>query len=363
MSPHKSPQISPYEAVSVPDAVSPGTVHELVIIGGGPAALTAAIYAGRAGIETIVYEKEKIGGTLTEISEISNYPGFLGPGMELANSMRQQAKASGAKIEYGECTELTLSPACATKIKATVPHFADNSSRSSVVDTTAVDANFYLTVDAEPVAAQTVIIATGSASRPLDLSLTVPVSYCAVCDGALARDRRVAVVGGGNSAFQESLYLAGLVRELTLITHSQAKADPWLQTRLSRLPNVTIRENLEPTSGYLNQFDHVFVYIGKRPATTLLQKLNQSFKTQSNDSKKPPTSTTDRSPKSSICTAGTSSLLNEAGYIITQNSRTIVPGLFAAGDVCADTVQQVVTAAAAGAEAALSVVNFLKSGR
>lgn len=333
---------------ALPPASSSASIplHELVIVGGGPAALTAALYASRAGLETIVYERGQIGGALAEISQIDNYPGFSGAGQALATAMRQQAASAGAQIEYGECTALQLA--------ANLGHgngFSTDGTSSPIPGEKASlpsAANFLLTVDAEPVAAQSVIIATGSAPRPLGFPLAVPVSYCALCDGVLAREKDVAVVGGGNSAFQESLYLAGLTRSLTLITHSAAKADAWLQDRLRRQPNVTIREHLEPTPDLLNQFDHVFVYIGKQPATAMLRRL--ASPSQPNPQNMP--SEPDNHELSL-------KLLDAQGYILAPATQTALPGLFAAGDVRAQSVKQVVSAAADGAAAALAAYDFL----
>ncbi len=277
-------------------------IHDFVIIGGGPAALSASLYACRLGLETVVYEQEKIGGTLTEISQIENYPGFSGTGIELAEAMRSQAGQFGAKIAYGECADIIRLP----------------------------NGQFELTVDAEPVVAKTVLIATGSAPRRLPFSLQVPVSYCALCDGVLARGRKVAVVGGANAAFQESLYLATLAKDLTIITHSTVKADRELQDRLKNLPNVKVLENLEPTPDLLNDFDYVFVYIGREPATKFLARLNPE------------------------------SLLDPAGYIIAPDQSTAIQGLFAGGDVRSGAVRQVVTAVADGARAALLASAYLQ---
>lgn len=320
---------------------APQEVHELVIIGGGPAALSAALYAGRAGIEAVVFERNQIGGTLNEISKINNYPGFDGAGSDLGQLMRRQAEASGVKIQYGDCTGLQLSSKLSRELIKLGASFGtvENGGNAST------GANFLLTVDAEPVAAQTVIIATGSVPRTLGFPLTTAVSYCALCDGVLAHNKNVAVIGGGNSAFQEALYLADIVARLTLITHSTAKADAWLQDRLRRLPNVTILEQLEPTPDLLNQFDYVFVYIGKQPSTAMLKRLNQQLRHQSGSSYNDSTIT----------------LLDKTGYIIASQAKTIVPGLFAAGDICSGAVRQVVTAAAAGAEAALAASNFLRN--
>lgn len=277
-------------------------IIDLAIIGAGPAALSAALYAARAGLNVQVFEKKNYGGILAEIPLIENYPGFIGAGAELANDMRRQAEAAGAKFSYGECVEF------------------------------AYEENFELKVDDEKIIAKKVLIATGSNPRQLKFTLDIPVSYCALCDGALAKDKDVVVVGGANSAVQEALYLSKLARKVTIITHSKIKADSALVEVAKKVPNLEIQENIEPTAEMLNQFDFCFVYIGKIPATEFIKE---------------------------------KSILDQAGYIVCDNNiyahQTKIIGLFAAGDVRAHTIKQVVTAAADGAAAAIEITNSLNN--
>lgn len=271
---------------------------DLAIVGGGPAALTAAIYAVRAGLAVKVFEGNSFGGVLPTIPQIENYPGFMGAGAELAQKMQTQAQQLGAKLEYQECRQVRKS-----------------------------EEGFVLELEDAEVAAKSVLIATGSHPKHLDFDLEIPVSYCALCDGAFARDKRVVVVGGANSAVQEAIYLADLAAKVTLVTHSQLKADQELQNRLKKCQNVEIMEGLEPTAEFLNQFDYCFVYIGKNPAT--------------------------------VCLAGLE-VTDAQGYVVCKNGhQTAIPGLFAAGDVRQSTVKQVVTAAADGAAAAIEVKAWL----
>ena len=297
------------------------TVLDLAIIGSGPAALSAALYAARAGLRVSVFERANIGGALCEIAQISNYPGFTGPGRDLAATMRRQAESAGVTIAYGECTAIRpLEPSAA--------------SANSVPD--AAPARFELTIDGEPVRARTVLLATGSEPRPLPFALATPVSYCALCDADLAKGQDIAVVGGGNSAVQESLGLAPLVKSLTLITHSALKAEPHLITQLRALPNVTIREHLEPTPDLLNTFARVFVFIGKRPATTCVADL----------------------------AASTPDFYDAAGYVRGGHGsahQTAIPGLYVAGDLRSDALRQVVTATGDGAAAAVEISQSLRS--
>jgi len=275
-------------------------MFDLTIIGSGPAALTAAIYAARAGLNTTVYEKRNYGGILAEIPLIENYPGFIGAGSQLAEQMRQQAERTGAKIDYGECLEIKQ-----------------------------LEDNLVIKIEGQAVQSKAVLVATGSDPRPLDFSLSIPTSYCALCDGPLARGKNVVVVGGANSAVQEALYLANLAQSVTIITHSQLKADTRLINELNKDARIKVQENLEPTPELLNQFDHAFVYIGKTPATHFLER----------------------------------NLLDQSGYVICDNKlyphQTKLSGLFAAGDVRAGSIKQVVTAAGDGAAAAIEISQYL----
>lgn len=285
---------------------------DLAIIGAGPAALTAATYAARAGLKTTVFERGTVGGALAEISHIGNFPGFDGPGPELAKSMRSQAESFGAQFTYGECTYIEQSPA-----------------------------GFTLTIDGESYSARAVLVATGSEPRPLDpaitQSVTKPISYCALCDGDLVKGQNIAVVGGANSALQEALYLAGLAAKVTIISHSEIKSDASLKNRVAATPNIEILPATEPTADLLNQFDHIFVYIGKRPATTFLQPLTAVAHSQ---------------------------LFDDQGYLCTispSRHATPVEGLFVAGDVRSGALRQAITAAADGAAAAVEVSEYLKT--
>ena len=264
---------------------------DLAIIGSGPAALSAAIYAARAGLTVKVYEKAKIGGALTEIVNIENFPGFIGSGNELAEKLKKQAKLAGAEIIYGECT--SVEP---------------------------------LVIDDEEVAARAIIVATGSEPKPLSFAIKPPVSYCALCDGPLYKGKNIAVIGGGNSAASESLYLADLAKKVTLISHTAIRADHCFVEKLHTKENIEIKENLEPTPELLNQFGAVFVFIGKRPASSFM-------------------------PKSS---------LTSAGYIKSEGNATTIKGVFVAGDIREGSTKQAITAAADGAAAALAAISFLR---
>ena len=272
-------------------------VLDLAIIGSGPAALTAAIYAARAGFNVEVFEKAKIGGALIEIDHIENYPGFLGSGQELANNLKEQAVLAGAKISYGTCK---------------------NVSREGE--------NIKLTIDGEELTVRAALVATGSEPKTLVLNTTTPVSYCALCDAPLYKGKNIAVIGGGNSAIQEALYLSEIVNQIVLYSHSGLKADAYLLDKIKERGNIEIHENAMPTDDELNKVDGIFVFIGKRPATSFLP----------------------------------GEILDEKGYIKTHNYASEIAGIFAAGDVRADSIKQAITAAADGAAAALEIVKYLK---
>ena len=286
-------------------------VLDAAILGAGPAGLSAGIYLARAGLKCTVFSSGPIGGALQEISKISNYPGFLGSGPELAETMKKQAELAGARIEYGKCTSIKKAE-------------KDGS-----------DTRFMLEIDGAEILARAVLIASGSEPKTLPFEPSKPVSYCALCDGDLIKDKNVAVIGGGNSALQEALYLAGLAKKVTVISHSALRAEQCLQSRAQDAQNMEILEGIEPTIKLLDGFDHIFVYIGKQPASGYLRGLDKR-------------------------------ILDERGEILTgeggqQLHETAVSGLFAAGDIRSGAVRQVVTAAADGATSAIEIIDFLKN--
>lgn len=325
---------------------------DLAIIGAGPAALSAALYAARLGLTVTVLEKAAVGGLLAQISDLQNYPGYQGSGAALAECMRQQAASyAGVSFRYGECTGLALDgPAGEQAPEQNTGRPAGQLLERPLeqpVGQAPERPTFRLTLDqSETLASRAVLIASGASPRPLDFALTAPVSYCALCDGALARGQRVAVVGGANAAVQESIFLSPLVASLDLFTHSRLKADPVLQAELRQLPNVQIHEQVEPTPELLNQYAYVFVFIGHQPATGFLRSLPQY-------------------PE----------LVDQQGWVLTgaqarddidlqastehREHETAIPGLFAAGDVRAGMVRQVVTAAGDGASAAIEIAAYL----
>lgn len=274
---------------------------DLAIIGSGPAALTAAIYAARGQLEVTVFERGVFGGLLNEIAQLDNFPGFSGPGPDFAKKLKLQAKESGAKLQFGECTRIERQ----------------------------LDGNLSLTIDGREIHARAVLVATGSEPRQLELDATKPISYCSLCDGPLYQGKKLLVVGGGNSAVGESIHLASLAAKVTLISRAPLSAEPALVSRLRACQNVEIFENTPLDSSRaqaaLAETDGIFAFIGHTPATGFLS----------------------------------ADLLDAEGYIIAPACATKLPGLFAAGDVRSGALRQAITAAADGATAAVSIQQYL----
>ena len=296
---------------------------DLAIIGAGPAGLTAAIYAARAGLDFVVIEQDGYGGgQIASAHEVENYPGLNRlSGEALAEAFRERAMALGAEIRLG-----------------TVQSVTDHGDHKQI----------HLEDD-EPIRARAVIAATGAQPRKLgvpgeDLS---GVSYCAVCDGAFFKDKDVLVVGGGDTAVEDGIYLADICRRVTVALRS--KAFRAAQSRVDVLTgreNVTVLYNAQVTAitgvGHvqavtLNQngqpselpVDGVFLAVGSGPASSWLETLPVEMKD---------------------------------GYVTADEScQTSLPGLFVAGDLRTKPLRQVITAAADGASAATSAVNWLKA--
>jgi thioredoxin reductase (NADPH) len=299
---------------------------KVVIIGSGPAGLTAALYAARANLEPLVIRGLQPGGLIATTNEVENYPGFpeVVGGYDLAQKMEDQAARFGT-----------------TYLDAIVEQ-VDFSARP-----------FKLTTDrGEVITADTVILSTGASPRHLGVPgeeklANRGVSYCATCDGFFFRNKRVVVVGGGNSALDEGLFLTRYVSELVIVHRRDAlRADPVLQERAFSNPKVrfvwdsTVSEilgdeqvkgvqitNLKTGEATELDADGVFPYIGHIPNTTI-------FKGQID--------------------------LDETGYILAdERTRTNIPGVFAAGDVVDHVYRQAITAAGDGCKAAMEATWFL----
>jgi thioredoxin reductase (NADPH) len=303
-------------------------MKDLLIIGSGPAAMSAAIYASRAKLSTIVYERDVVGGRAAIIDQIENYPAFTGTGAELMSAMKAQAVTHGAIIEYGECESLARDPQTG---------------------------HIRLTIDGETTTAKSVIIASGSEPRKLGIpgEDSAGIHYCATCDGALYPGKSLVVIGGGNSAVQEALFLLKFATDVTIVSRSPLRATDELIDKLKNEPRIHVLIGSTPTEFLSDESHHFtalrvqktstktgtpkitdlkadgcFVFIGYTPATKFL--------------------------------AGSDVKLSADEYIIAdRDGRTSVPGVFAAGDVVDNVRRQVVTAVAAGAIAAMSASEYL----
>jgi len=299
--------------------------YQVIIIGGGPAGLTAGIYTARAGLDTLLIEREMIGGQIANVEKLENYPGFpegIG-GFELAQLMQQQAEKYGVQIAYTEATGLELK------------------------------GNTKLVKTAEGDFETKAVILTGAAKRrklgvPGEAEFTGKgVSYCATCDGPIFRDKVVAIAGGGNAAITEALHLTHFASKVTVIhRRDQLRATAILQERAFAEPKINFLwdtgiekiegedfvkrlrlNNLKTGAKSALEVDGLFVSIGFEPDTAYLK--------------------------------GILTLDNE-GHIITNNEmETAVPGIFVAGDTRSKLARQVVTAAGDGATAAISAERYL----
>lgn len=298
-----------------------------LIVGGGPAGYTAAIYASRANLSPVLYEGIQPGGQLTTTTDIENYPGFengIG-GQALMDAMRAQAERLGADLRRGIVVK------------------ADLSSRP-----------FRLSLDnGDEVSADALIIATGATARYLGLESETKfrgmgVSACATCDGFFYRNRNVAVVGGGDTACEEASYLANICKKVYMIVRRDVlRASQAMQDKVMNTPNIEIlwncntQEVLGDLSGVTGArllrkdgevfdiaIDGFFLAIGHHPNSEIFSEWIRT---------------------------------DENGYIITdgKTSRTNVEGVFAAGDVQDPLYRQAITAAASGCRAALDAEKFL----
>jgi thioredoxin reductase (NADPH) len=302
-------------------------VHDLIVIGAGPAALSAGLYTTREDIETLVLEKGVIGGLAAITDRIENYPGFPDgvSGLELADRLKAQAERFGAKIEYGDVTKI------------------ENGSDVKKVHT---PDNVYQ--------AHTVLIATGNDYRRLPVEgekeyYGKGVHYCATCDGPLYKGKKLVVVGGGNSAAQESLFLARMVEHVDiLIRRDEWRASDVLVKRIKQTSNIKVHFNSEiekivGDGSLVKQVvaknkqtnkkiefavEGVFVFIGLIPNTQFL--------------------------------AGSGVELDERGFVKTnEHLGTSVLGVFCAGDVRSGATEQIASAVGEGATAALSIREYL----
>ncbi len=290
--------------------------YDLIVVGAGPAGLTAGIYAARSGLKTLILEKVFVGGQITQTAHIENYPGYLeGDGFALTDIFRQQAEKFGCQIISQNVTKITPGEVVTTQASY---------------------------------ACKSVVLAMGA--RPAHLNVPGEkelvgkgVSYCATCDGAFFKEKVVAVIGGGDAAVEEALFLSKFASKVyivhrrdklraTKVIADRAKANPKISfvwdsvvAQIEGEEKVT-GVTLKSVKSSLNQtvaVDGVFVYVGTNPQTDLVKELVQ---------------------------------LDEKGFILTdKEQKTSAASIYAAGDICQKSLRQVVTAASDGAVAAFNI--------
>ncbi|MGC8616056.1 MAG: thioredoxin-disulfide reductase [Desulfurella sp.] len=302
-------------------------MYDVVIIGGGPAGLTAGIYAARSGLKTIILEEKVFGGQIVFSADLENYPGFPEgiSGMDIIDKFLEQAKKFEVEISYDGVEKIENDISCKRVILT----------NKSCITT------------------KTIILATGASADRLGCPgeakfIGKGVSYCATCDGAFFKGKTVAVVGGGDSALEEALYLANLVKKIYLIhRRDQFRAVKILQDRVKKNNKIEIVfdsvvkeilgdkfvkgvliENVKTKQQSRLDIDGIFIYIGLTPNSKFVSDLIQT---------------------------------DEYGYIITnEEMETNIPGIFAAGDVRKKSLRQVVTACADGAIAASNAQKYIE---
>lgn len=303
--------------------------YDLIIIGGGPAGMTAAIYAGRAGLKVAMMEKEAPGGKMIKTDIICNYPGYKEiEGVTLSMNMFEHSQESEAEYLYGDVTKI------------------------ETVD----DTKIIHTEDGSKYTCLAVIAATGTVERTLgfpedELLLGRGLSYCAVCDGAFYKQKEVLVIGGGNSALEEALYLTQFASKVKLVIRRDVfRGDELAQRQVLNNPKIEVIKKHLPHSymisednklkgvTFLNRdteelvdisADGLFPYIGADPASSYLEGLD---------------------------------ILDEEGHLIVNDRmQTDIPGLFGAGDLIVKHLRQIVTAAGDGSIAAQEAFYYIQA--
>ena len=301
------------------------TIYDVVIIGAGPAGMTAAVYASRAELKTVMLERGVPGGQMANTEEVENFPGFvMTTGPELSSKMFEHAQTFGAEYKYGD------------------------------IKSVEVDGDIkILKTSSEEIHTKSVIIATGAEYKTIgvpgeDLLRGRGVSYCAVCDGAFFKERELVVIGGGDSAVEEGVFLTKYASKVTIVhRRDELRAQKILQDRAfkndkiefiwdtelqtingdSRVESVTLK-NKNTGETYDYKADGVFIYIGMLPLTSPFEDLG---------------------------------ILNENGYIVTnEEMETDILGIFAAGDVREKSLRQIVTATGDGSLAAQNAQGYLE---
>lgn len=301
-------------------------IYDVVIIGAGPAGMTAAVYTSRGSLSTLMIERGIPGGQMANTEEVENYPGFdhiLGP--ELSTKMFDHAKKFGAEYAYGDVKEI-------------------------------IDGEAYKIIKAggKEYKARAIILTTGAEYKKMGVPGETElggrgVSYCAICDGAFFKNKELVVVGGGDSAVEEGVYLTRFASKVTIVhRRDELRAQKILQERAfanekidflwnhtvqsinesnGKVGSVTLKSTVDESVQEFNA-DGVFIYIGMLPLTKPFANLG---------------------------------ILNENGYILTNDQmETTIPGIFAAGDVREKTLRQIVTATGDGSVAAQAAQHYIE---
>lgn len=301
-------------------------IYDVVIVGAGPAGMTAAVYASRANLSTLMLERGMPGGQVANTEEVENFPGFdyiTGP--ELSNKMFEHAQKFGAEYKYGDIKDVELDG----DIKV-------------------------IKTSSEDILARSLIIATGTEHKKIgipgeDLLSGRGVSYCAVCDGAFFKEKHLVVIGGGDSAVEEGIFLTKFASKVTIVhRRDELRAQKILQDRAfnndkiefiwnteiqsingeNKVSSVTLKNN-ETDEVYDFDADGVFIYIGLQPLTAPFKNLD---------------------------------ILTEDNYIESnEEMETPIKGIFAAGDVRVKSLRQIVTATGDGSIAAQNAAEYLES--
>jgi thioredoxin reductase (NADPH) len=306
-------------------------MYDLIIIGAGPGGLSAGLYAGRMGLETLIIEKLTPGGQITQSSEIENYPGVceVKSGLELMECWPKQTMKFGAKIISEEVNQIQIVPSSEFQVPL-----------------------FKIITPKKEYLSKAVILATGATPKRAGFEgeeeyIGKGVSYCAVCDGFFYKNMDVAVVGGGDSALEEALYLSNIAKKVYLIhRRDEFRAAPATIEKVKQKENIEIIYNTQIIKASETPFlqkaviksneeikelkvDGVFVFVGMNVNSSLVKNLCE---------------------------------LNEYGEVkVDLNMKTTMPGLYAIGDVRENSVKQVVASSGDGAVAALNVVKYVKN--